>query len=242
MSDDQIVAAYSIATMKDGTKAYEVMRRAEINKVRQASQTGATYDRNGQPREPKGPWVDWFGEMAKKTVMRRHAKTLPMSGDILLDIEGRDLEMRGTAAALGVTPDAPRIEPPAEDPPHDAETGEIHEDTRAEGNAPANEDTDQSSDAAASTENGETTSSNGQTATTDASPSEDEGEREPTPSEEATDRVIADLEKAKTPAAVEKIIKEAEGHKAFMPDDLAIKLEVAFDKARKRVEAKEPAE
>jgi recombination protein RecT len=40
-TDDKIIAAYSIATMKDGTKSYEVMRRSEINKVRQMSQTGA---------------------------------------------------------------------------------------------------------------------------------------------------------------------------------------------------------
>jgi recombination protein RecT len=93
-TDDQIVAAYSIATMKDGTKSYEIMRRFEINKVRAVSQTGATgkTDRQGKPIQPKGPWVDWFAEMAKKTVMRRHAKTLPMSGDVLIDVEGRELE------------------------------------------------------------------------------------------------------------------------------------------------------
>jgi hypothetical protein len=76
--------------MKDGTKSYEIMRRFEINKVRQMSQTGADgqTDRQGKPIPPKGPWVDWFAEMAKKTVMRRHAKTLPMSGDVLIDVEG----------------------------------------------------------------------------------------------------------------------------------------------------------
>jgi recombination protein RecT len=41
--------------------------------------------------------------MAKKTVMRRHAKTLPMSGDVLIDVEGRELERGASAAfALGV--------------------------------------------------------------------------------------------------------------------------------------------
>lgn len=39
-------------------------------------------------------------------------------------------------------------------------------------------------------------------------------------------------------AAVEAIIKEADPHKAFMSDDLAVKLEVGFDKARKAFEAK----
>lgn len=129
MDDSQIVAAYSIATMSDGSKSYEVMRRSEINKVRAMSQTGATgrTDRQGNAIQPKGPWVDWFAEMAKKTVMRRHAKTLPMSGDLMIDVEGRELEMRGTVAALAVAPDAAQLVDQSEETPHDPETGEIHE-------------------------------------------------------------------------------------------------------------------
>ena len=141
LADENIVAAYSVATMKDGTKSFEVMRRSEINKVRQASQTGATgkKDRQGKAIEPKGPWVDWFGEMARKTVMRRHSKTLPMSGD-LIDVEATDeaLYARSTQAVLAaVEPNEPAALPPTReevagqitaDTPHDAETGEITED------------------------------------------------------------------------------------------------------------------
>jgi recombination protein RecT len=135
ITDDKIVAAYSVATMKDGSKSFEVMRRSEINKVRQASQTGATgktkYNSN-ETIPPKGPWVDWFSEMARKTVMRRHSKTLPMSGD-LIDMEGADEDSAARSAArlMEVEPDAPALAPPtreevaAGDPPHDAETGEI---------------------------------------------------------------------------------------------------------------------
>lgn len=97
-TDDKIVAAYSIAKIKNefGGDPYwsvEVMRRAEIDKVRQASQTGAVgrKKRDGTPIQPKGPWVDWFGEMARKTVLRRHSKVLPMSSDILESFE-RDIE------------------------------------------------------------------------------------------------------------------------------------------------------
>lgn len=134
ITDDCIVAAYSVATMKDGSKSFEVMRRSEINKVRQASQTGATgktkYNSN-ETIPPKGPWVDWFSEMARKTVMRRHSKTLPMSGD-LIDMEGADEEASARSAArlLEVEPDAPQLAPPTRDdvvgePAHDPETGEI---------------------------------------------------------------------------------------------------------------------
>lgn len=137
ITDDNIVAAYSVATMKDGSKSFEVMRRSEINKVRQASQTGAlgkTKYNSNETIPPKGPWVDWFSEMARKTVMRRHSKTLPMSGD-LIDMEGADEEAAARSAArlMEVEPDAPQLAPPtrdevaAGDPPHDPGTGEIQE-------------------------------------------------------------------------------------------------------------------
>lgn len=122
-SDDDIAAAYSVATLKDGTKTFEVMPRRDINKVRQASQTGALgkTDRQGNPIPPKGPWVDWFSEMARKTVMRRHSKTLPMSGDII-DMEAMDeaLAARSATLAMTIEPDAPTaLAPPTRD-----ETGE----------------------------------------------------------------------------------------------------------------------
>lgn len=128
-ADSNIVAAYSMATYKDGSKSYEVMRRFEIDKVRESSQTGATRDRKGQPRNPSGPWVDWFPEQAKKTVMRRHSKTLPMSGD-LLDVEGReyDVSMAARSVQTALTPeaDAPVRLPSRDDVPpqleHDEET------------------------------------------------------------------------------------------------------------------------
>lgn len=114
-TDDKIVAAYSMATYKDGSKSYEVMRRFEITKVQNCSQTGALIDKKGNPRTPSGPWVDWYPEQAKKTVMRRHSKTLPMSGD-LIDVEGNELDTQRAAlsamaamsgqAAIGAGPSA----------------------------------------------------------------------------------------------------------------------------------------
>lgn len=65
------IGAYAIATLKDGFKFREVMDLPEINKVRGASRSG-----------DKGPWKDWWSEMAKKTVIRRLAKRLPMSTDL----------------------------------------------------------------------------------------------------------------------------------------------------------------
>lgn len=139
-TDDDIAAAYSVATLTDGSMVFEVMRRADINKVRQASQTGALFDRNGKPREPSGPWVDWFAEMAKKTVVRRHSKTLPMSGDIV-DVEAMDaaIAARSAMAALDSRePDAPEPIPPMRDAAaqidHDPETGEVPREGETEPN------------------------------------------------------------------------------------------------------------
>lgn len=122
LTDDCIVAAYSIARMKDGSVSVEVMRRGEINKVREASQTGATRDRKGQARVSKGPWADWFGEMARKTVMRRHSKTLPMNGDLIVDVEGREFEAAASASHVldAVEGAKPVALPPAEEPAGDA--------------------------------------------------------------------------------------------------------------------------
>lgn len=140
LADENIVAAYSVATMKDGTKSFEVMRRAEINKVRQTSKTGALGQvgnfgsMKGKPIPPKGPWVDWFAEMARKTVMRRHSKTLPMSGD-LIDVEAVDEAIAArsaTALLASVEPDASTVSavPPTRDQVgYDPETGEVDEDT-----------------------------------------------------------------------------------------------------------------
>lgn len=116
--DEDIIAAYSVATLKDGTRSFEVIRRSEINKVREKSQTGATLDKKGNPRKPSGPWVDWFSEQCRKTVLRRHSKALPMSGDII-DIEASD--DIAAASAQNVL-SAPQAAPAAVEPPPSRQT------------------------------------------------------------------------------------------------------------------------
>lgn len=66
-----VIAAYAVAHTKDGGIYRDVMGIGDINKVRASSR--AAND---------GPWVDWFDEMAKKTVLRRLAKRLPSSADL----------------------------------------------------------------------------------------------------------------------------------------------------------------
>lgn len=71
-----MIGVYAIAKMKDGSSAVEIMSLRDIEKVRAVSR--------GKDR---GPWVDWYEEMAKKTVVRRLCKYLPSSADVdqLLD-------------------------------------------------------------------------------------------------------------------------------------------------------------
>lgn len=76
------IAAYAVAVLKDGSRLLEVMRKSDIEKVRNVSRAKGA-----------GPWVQWWGEMARKTVMRRLSKRLPMSTD-LDDAFERDATMQ----------------------------------------------------------------------------------------------------------------------------------------------------
>lgn len=59
---------YAIASLRDGCKQWEVMTVPEIEHIRKKSKAA-----NG------GPWVSDWAEMARKTVVKRLCKYLPMS-------------------------------------------------------------------------------------------------------------------------------------------------------------------
>lgn len=73
------IGAYATAVLKDGSQLLEVMSLEQIEAVRKVSRASGN-----------GPWVTWFGEMARKTVMRRLSKRLPMSTDLEEQIFSRD--------------------------------------------------------------------------------------------------------------------------------------------------------
>ena len=73
------IGAYATAVLKDGSRLLEVMSLEEIEKVRNVSRA-----------KGNGPWVQWWGEMARKTVMRRLSKRLPMSTDLEEEVFARD--------------------------------------------------------------------------------------------------------------------------------------------------------
>ena len=66
----EIIAAYAVATHSNGDKQFDIMSRHEIEKTRSKSKSPNS-----------GPWVEFFEEMAKKTVVKRLCKYLPISDE-----------------------------------------------------------------------------------------------------------------------------------------------------------------
>lgn len=67
-----IKGGYCIAKLPDGEVLVDVMPVDEINKVRDTSKAY---------KSGKGPWVDWYEEMAKKTLVKRAYKSWPQTKD-----------------------------------------------------------------------------------------------------------------------------------------------------------------
>lgn len=65
------IGAYAIIHLASGEVIREVMGLKEIERVRAASRS-----------KDRGPWVDWWGEMARKTVLRRAAKAAPQAATL----------------------------------------------------------------------------------------------------------------------------------------------------------------
>ena len=64
------IAVFGLSRTTDGEVDFEVMSFSEVEYTRSKSKA---------PNSPA--WRDWWGEMAKKTVIKRFAKRLPMSAD-----------------------------------------------------------------------------------------------------------------------------------------------------------------
>lgn len=81
------LGAYAIARLPNGMVMREVMDFDQIEQVRAASRSG-----NG------GPWKQWWTEMARKTVIRRLAKRLPILDPKLAETIQRDDDLYDFAA------------------------------------------------------------------------------------------------------------------------------------------------
>lgn len=77
----EVQAVYAEAKLKDGDYQTAVMTADEVEAIRQRSKAGNN-----------GPWKTDWAEMAKKTVVRRLSKMLPLSPEIAQDIERDDAQ------------------------------------------------------------------------------------------------------------------------------------------------------
>lgn len=69
-----IIGAYAVAVLKDGSQMVEVMDKEEIESIRDTSESYKAY-KDGKIKSCV--WVDYPGEMFRKTVLRRIVKYLP---------------------------------------------------------------------------------------------------------------------------------------------------------------------
>lgn len=112
------IGAYAVATHEDGRKLVEVMRKADILKVRDVSKSKSS-----------GPWRDWEERMWEKTVGRRIFGKLPLSGraaeraESLIQAADGDIDHPARAAMsvdeANVAAPLSNVTPPADDGPVD---------------------------------------------------------------------------------------------------------------------------
>jgi recombination protein RecT len=72
----KVKAFYAVFTLKTGESDFEVMNMQDIEKIKASSKTSNF-----------GPWIDWYEEMAKKSVIKRLLKRAPMSIELASAIQ-----------------------------------------------------------------------------------------------------------------------------------------------------------
>lgn len=116
LSDDlsaeggKVIAVYAIVKFKDGASNFEVMSVAQIEAIRKRSKASTN-----------GPWVTDWEAMARKTVLKRLSKWMPLSSEFAAAV-AHDGVVRTDATADvtdyidGEYTDQPAVEPTPEHP------------------------------------------------------------------------------------------------------------------------------
>ena len=86
---------YAVAKLQGGGVQFEVMSRAQVEAIRKRSKAGNN-----------GPWVSDYEEMARKTVVRRLFKYLPVSVELAQALELQAGAEMGDFTTIDITPDA----------------------------------------------------------------------------------------------------------------------------------------
>ena len=89
-NDGEIIGAFAVCLYKDGSMIYETMSKAEIEAIRE----NYSKMKNGQA------WTKSYGEMCKKTVLRRLCKLIDLDFEFSEQREayedGSDFDVKGT--------------------------------------------------------------------------------------------------------------------------------------------------
>ena len=96
----ELRAVYAVAELKDGGIQYEVMYRHEIDAIKKRSKASQY-----------GPWVSDYNEMARKTVIRRLAKYLPMSTDLTKALDFEQSQENGVRSGIEIDAELPLLDP-----------------------------------------------------------------------------------------------------------------------------------
>lgn len=108
LNPGKAVGAYATCLFKDGESDFEFMSLKQIEAIRERSKS-----------KDKGPWVTDWAEMARKTVIRRLSKRLPMDSDIARVVERIDEDYEQEPAQAGSYADADGVidHEPGDQPP-----------------------------------------------------------------------------------------------------------------------------
>jgi recombination protein RecT len=104
--DSPVVGYFAYVEYKDGTEDHETMSLREIYQIRDRSDAWKAFKKGSIKSTP---WSDYEGEMAKKTVLSRLMKRVPMSADLVKFL--REDEVADYADVEDVPP-APQLAPP----------------------------------------------------------------------------------------------------------------------------------
>lgn len=86
MRPENVIAVYAVAKLKGGMVQFDVMTRVQVEAIRSRSKS-----------KDNGPWVTDWVEMAKKTVLRRLFKMLPVSVEVQTKTESRAVSLETLA-------------------------------------------------------------------------------------------------------------------------------------------------
>jgi recombination protein RecT len=93
-----------VAFLSDGTQTFDIMVKSEVDKIRRRSRAA-----------DDGPWVTDYEEMARKTVVKRLSKYLPLKpGDKLAQAIEIDNRIEAGEDITDILADPPRVREAAE--------------------------------------------------------------------------------------------------------------------------------